>query len=161
MQRPKGVIAITVLFAAAAAYLWTVAAILLVSPGTISLMAGRYFAYGLEIAGPYMILLVGSCYAIIAGGLFRLHNWARWLAMLVIAFSIVPLVPKISMAEIGLPILWYGLQIALRVAAAWYLAQSPSALDAFAEKRHGSTRMKHGLEDKTLIFDFVSSEVNE
>jgi hypothetical protein len=141
MQRPKGVIAVTVLFAVAATYLWTVAAILLIAPGMISLMAGKYFAYGLEIAGPYMILLVGSCYAVIAWGLFRLHNWARWLAQLIMAISIVPLIPKISMAELGPPILWYGLQIALRVAAGWYLAQAPSVLDAFTQKRHGSTRI--------------------
>ena len=146
MRRPKGVIAITVLFAVAAAYLWTVTAILLIAPGTISRMAGKYFAYGLQIAGPYMILLVGSCYAVVVWGLFRLHNWARWIAMLVIAFSIVPLVPKISMAELGLPVLWYGLQIALRVAAGWYLAQAPSVLDAFTEKRHGTTRF---LTDKS------------
>ena len=141
MQRPIGVMIIAVLFAIAALYLWIIAAILLFAPGTISLMAGKYFAYGLEVAGPYMILLVGSCYAVIARGLFRLQNWARWIAMLVIAFSIVPLVPKISTAELGLPILWYGLQIALRVAAGWYLAQAPSVLDAFTEKRHGSTRI--------------------
>ena len=134
MQRPKGVSVIAVLFAVAGFYLWTIGVVLLISPGAISLMAGKYFTYGLEIAGPHMILLVGSCYAVIAWGLFRLHNWARWFAMLVIAFSIVPEVPKISMAELGLPILWYGLQIALRVAAAWYLAQSPSALDAFTGK---------------------------
>jgi len=53
----------------------------------------------------------------------------------------VPLVPKISMAELGLPILWYGLQIALRVAAGWYLAQAPSVLDAITEKHYGSTRI--------------------
>jgi hypothetical protein len=135
------VLAITVLFATAAVYLWTIAAILLITPGTISLMAGKYFAYGLEIAGPYMILLAGSGYAVIAWGLFRLHNWARRLAMMIIAFSIVPLVPKISMAEIGLPVLWYGLQITLRVAAGWYLAQAPSVLDAFTQQRHGSTRI--------------------
>ena len=141
MQQPKGMLAITVLFAAAAAYLWTVAAILLIGPGTISLMAGKYFAYGLEIAGPYMILLVGGCYAVIAWGLFRLRNWARWIAVLIIALSIAPLIPEISMAGLGLPILWYGLQIALRVAAGWYLAQAPSVLDAFTQKHHGSTRI--------------------
>jgi hypothetical protein len=149
MQQPKGVLAITSLFALAAAYLWTIAAILLIAPGAISLMAGKYFAYGLEIAGPYMILLVGSCYVVIAWGLFRLQNWARWSAMLVIAFSIVPLVPKISMAALGLPILWYGLQIAMRVAAAWYLAQAPSVLDAFAGKQvslhHGDTESPKNL----------------
>jgi hypothetical protein len=146
MPRPKGVIAIAILFAIAAAYLWTIAAVILISPGTISLMSGKYFAYGLEVAGPYMILLVGSGYAVIAWGLFRLHNWARWLAMLVIAVSLVPLIPKISMAELGVPILWYGLQIALRVAAGWYLAQAPSVLDAFTQKSRGSTRI---LTDKS------------
>ena len=146
MQRPIGVVIISAWFAIAALYLWIIAAILLIAPGTIALMAAKYFAYGLEVAGPYMILLVESCYAVIAWGLFRLQNWARWLAMLVIAFSIVPLVPKISMAELGLPILWYGLQIALRVAAGWYLAQAPSVLDAFTGKRHGSTRI---LTDKS------------
>ena len=81
-----------------------------------------------------MILLGGSLYGIVAWGLFRLQNWARWIAMLVVAFSLAPLVPKISMAELGVPVLWYGLQIAVRVAAAWYLAQAPSVLDAFTAK---------------------------
>jgi len=82
-----------------------------------------------------MALLVGSGYALIAWGLFRLHNWARWAAMAVITVGVASLVPKISMAEIGLPILWYGLQIAVRVAVAWYLAQAPAVIDAFAVKR--------------------------
>jgi prolipoprotein diacylglyceryltransferase len=38
------------------------------------------------------------------------------------------------MAELGVPILWYGLQIALRVAIGWYLAQAPAVIDAFAAK---------------------------
>jgi|SRR5579872_226261 len=134
MQRPKGIIAIALLFALAAAYLCTIAAVLLVSPGAISLMAAKHFMYGLQLAGPYMILLGGVAYGVVARGLFRLKNWARWVAMLMIAFSLVPLVPKISMAELGIPIFWYGLQIALRVAAGWYLAQAPAVLDAFTAK---------------------------
>ena len=141
MQRPILVLVISLLCCAAAVYLWIVGAAILVWPGAISLMAGRHLMYGLELAGPLMMLLVGTGYALVGWGLFCLHNWARWLAMLVIAFSIVPLVPKISMAELGVPILWYGLQIALRVAAGWYLAQAPSVLDAFTQKRHGSTRI--------------------
>ena len=90
--------------------------------------------YGLELAGPYMMLLFGGGYALIAWGLFRLRNWARWAAMLVIVLGVIPLVPEISMAELGFPIFWYGLQIALRVAVGWYLAQAPSVLDAFAGK---------------------------
>ena len=134
MQRPVGVIVIGALFAAAAVYLWTLAVILLISPGAISLMAGKYFLYGLELAGPYMMLLGGSVYAIVAWGLFRLHNWARWIAILVMVISVASLIPKISMAELGVPVLWYGLQIALRVAVGWYLAQAPAVIDAFTAK---------------------------
>jgi hypothetical protein len=90
--------------------------------------------YTLELAGPYMALLIGAGYALVGWGLFRLHNWARWVAMMVMTLGIAALVPKISMAEIGVPILWYGLQIALRAAAAWYLAQAPAVIDAFAKK---------------------------
>jgi hypothetical protein len=81
-----------------------------------------------------MALLVGSGWALIGWGLFRLNNWARWAAMLVITIGVGLLVPRISMAELGGPLFWYGLQIALRVAAAWYLAQAPAVLDVFAKK---------------------------
>ena len=134
MQQPKGVVVIAALFALAAIYLCSIAAVLLISPGAISLMSAKYFLYGLQLAGPYMILLGGAIYGIVAWGLFRLQNWARWIAMLIIAFSLAPLVPKISMAELGFPIFWFGLQIAVRVAAAWYLAQAPGVLDAFTAK---------------------------
>ena len=134
MQRPAGVTGVSILFLLAAIYLWTFGAVKLIAPEAISLMSASPFMYGLELAGPYMALLVGSGYALIAGGLFRLHSWARWAAMLVIAIGVAALVPKISMAELGAPVLWYGLQIALRVAAAWYLAQAPAVIDAFAGK---------------------------
>jgi hypothetical protein len=97
-------------------------------------MSGAQFMYGLEIAGPYMALLVGAGWALIGWGLFRLHNWARWAAMLVMTVGIAWLVPKISSAELGLPLLWCGLQIALRAAVAWYLAQAPAVIDSFGAK---------------------------
>jgi hypothetical protein len=138
MQRPAGVTAISVLFFLAAIYLWTIAAVKLIAPGTISLMSGSQFMYGLELSGPYMALLVGAGWALVGWGLFRLHNWARWAAMLVMTVGIAWLVPKISAAELGAPLLWYGLQIALRAAAAWYLAQAPAVIDAFAGKRQNT-----------------------
>jgi hypothetical protein len=54
--------------------------------------------------------------------------------MLLITIGIASLVPKISSAEIGGQLLWYGLQIALRAAVAWYLAQAPAVIDSFAGK---------------------------
>jgi hypothetical protein len=134
MQRPAGVTAIAALFGLAAIYLWTIGMVKLLAPNAISLMSGATLMYGLELAGPYMALLVGSGWALVGWGLFRLRNWARWAAMLVMTIGVAWLVPKISMAEIGVPILWSGLQIALRAAAAWYLAQAPAVIDSFARK---------------------------
>jgi hypothetical protein len=134
MQRPKLVTVISALFFLVAIYLWTIAVVKLLWPEAISLMSGSQFMYGLELAGPYMALLAGSVWAVIAWGLFSLRNWARWAAMLVMTLGIAALVPKISMAELGAPLFWYGLQIALRAAAAWYLAQAPSVIESFAGK---------------------------
>lgn len=134
MERPAGITGIAVLFFLAAMYLWVVGAVKLVAPDAISLMAGRHFMYGLELAGPYMTLLVGGGYALVGWGLFRLHNWARWAAMAVMVIGVASLVPRISMAELGAPVFWYGLQIALRVAAGWYLAQAPAVMDSFTKK---------------------------
>ena len=134
MERPAGITGIAVLFFVAAVYLWAIGAVKLVAPDAISLMAGQSFMYGLELAGPYMTLLVGGGYALLGWGLFRLHNWARWAAMAVMVVGVAALVPKISMAELGAPVLWYGLLIALRVAVGWYLAQAPAVIDAFAKK---------------------------
>jgi hypothetical protein len=124
--------AISVLFGVAAIYLWTIGLVKLAAPNAISLMSGAQLMYGLELAGPYMALLVGAGWALVGWGLFRLYNGARWVAMLVMVVGIAWLVPKISMAELGVPVFWYGLQIALRAAAAWYLAQAPAVIDAFA-----------------------------
>jgi hypothetical protein len=134
LRPPVGITIIAFIFCAIAIYLWTVAAILLLSPGTISMMAGRHFMYGLELAGPYMALLIGAGYALVAWGLFRLHNWARWAVIVVLVLGVATLVPAISMAELGVPVLWYGLQIALRVAIGWYITQAPAVLDAFSAK---------------------------
>jgi hypothetical protein len=135
MQRPLGLTAIAALFVLPLAYLWVTAIALIIWPGSLSLITAGPVMFGLELAGPYMALLAGCGWGLIAWGLFRLHNWARWAAMLVMTLGIALLVPKISAAEIGVPLLWCGLQIALRAAAAWYLAQAPAVIDAFAARR--------------------------
>jgi len=134
MQRPAIVTAISALFFLAGIYLWTIGAVKLLAPNAISLMIGSQLMYGLELAGPYMAMLVGTGWAVVGLGLFRLHNWARLIAMAVITVGIAWLVPKISAAKLGLPLLWYGLQIALRAAAAFYLAQSADVIRSFKSK---------------------------
>ncbi len=134
MERPAGITGIAVLFFVAAIYLWAIGVVKLLAPDAVSLMSGRYFMYGLELAGPYMALLVGSVYAVVGWGLWRLLNWARWAAMAMMVPGIAALVPAISAAQIGAPMLLYGLQIVLRVAVGWYLAQAPAVIDSFSKK---------------------------
>jgi len=134
MRRPIGVTLISAAFFLAGAYLWTIGAMMLIAPGSVSLMAGAPLMFGLELAGPYMALLLGFGWALIGWGLFRLRNWARRAAMIVMAIGIGLLVPKISAAQLGWPLLWYGLQIAVRAAAAWYLTQGREVIDSFARK---------------------------
>jgi hypothetical protein len=134
MQRPAVVTAISVFFFLAAIYLWTIGVVKLFAPNAISLMSASQLMYGLELAGPYMALLVGSGWALVGWGLFRLHNWARLATVVAMILGIAWLVPKVSAAELGVPLLWEGLQIALRAAAAWYLAQSPAVIESFKSK---------------------------
>src|ERR1700730_5142484 len=109
MQRPAGVTAIAALFGLAAIYLWTIGMVKLLAPDAISLMSGASLMYGLELAGPYIALLVGTARALVGCGMFGRHKWACWTAMLVMTIGIEWLVPKISMAEVGVLILWSGL----------------------------------------------------
>lgn len=143
MPRPTVVTIISLLLFAAALYLWIVGTTLLIRPGTISLMSGNQLMHGLELAGPFMMLLVGTGYAVAGLGLFCLHNWARVAVILLMILRVAGLVPTISMAQLGVPIFWYGLQIALTVAAGWYLAQAPSVIDAFAPQAGLPSSRKH------------------
>ena len=134
MERPASVTVIAGLFFAVAGCLIAVGVADLSSPGALSLTRTAGITYGRELDGPGAAISVGAGWALVAWGLFRLHNWARWAAMLVMVLGVAALVPTISMADIGGPILWYGLQIALRVAVGWYLAQAPAVVEAFAAK---------------------------
>jgi hypothetical protein len=132
-RRPIPVTVISIYFLFAAVYLGALAALLIVEPGKVSLVLGSRFMHGLELGGPYMMLLVGSGYALIGWGLFRLHNWARWLAILVIALGVGSLIPVISAAQLNFKFYASGLEIALCAAAGFYLAQAPTVLEVFAK----------------------------
>ncbi len=136
MTRPAGVTAIAIIFLLAAAYLFVIAIVMLVLPGAISMIYEAPFMYGLELAGPYMTLIVGAGWALVGWGLFRLYKWARWVAMIALGLGVALAVPAISAAATDLNgrLLWYGLQASVRVAAALYLAQSPGVIEAFARK---------------------------
>lgn len=129
MRPPVGVAAIAVIFFLAAAYLCLICVIMLVWPGTVSMALGAPLLGGLEIAGPYMFLLMGAVGALMGWGLWRLNNWARRGAIVVGFVGGVMLVPSVSAAavEFRWPLIWGGLGIIVRVIIVWYLWQTPVA----------------------------------
>jgi multidrug transporter EmrE-like cation transporter len=131
---PTGVTATAILFFVAAAYLGLLAAVTLASPGTLSMGLAAPLLNGLELAGPYMFLLIGGIGSLIGWGLLRLNKWARRSALAVAFIGVVMLVPAVSAAavDLGISLLWGGLGIIVRVMIVWYLYQEPVA-DAFAK----------------------------
>jgi hypothetical protein len=126
---PTGVTAIAILFFVAAAYLGLLAVVALASPGAVSMALAAPLLNGLELAGPYMFLLIGGVGALIGWGLLRLNTWARRAALVVALIGVVMLIPAVSAAavDLGTPLLWGGLGIIVRVIIVWYLYQGPVA----------------------------------
>ena len=130
---PNGVRAIAALFALCAIYLAVAGGLMLLRPGTVSMSAGASLLFGLELAGPYMFLLVSLVGGGVAWGLVELNNIGRHAALLIAITGIVMLVPSVSAATvIAQPkaLAFGGLGIIVRVIVAWYLSRGEVA-DAF------------------------------
>ena len=124
---PTGVTVIAFVFFFAAVYLGLIAVVMLAWPGVASMALGAPLLNGLELAGPYMFLLMAGVGALIGWGLWRLNNWARRAAIVVGFVGLVMLVPSVSAAavEFRVSLLWAGLGIVVRVMMVWYLYQTP------------------------------------
>ena len=126
--RPAGITAVAVAFLLAAGYLLVVGLTMLASPGLVSMAAGAELLGGLELAGPYMFLLVAGVVEAVGLGLLRLHRWARWLAILLALVGLVFLLPSVSSALIDFRfgrLVWGGLGVMVRTMIVWYLFQEP------------------------------------
>jgi hypothetical protein len=127
---PLGVKLIAATFLLAAAYLLVVGIIMLLRPGTISLLAGSSLLGGLELAGPYMFLLVGAVGAAVGLGLLRLNSWARRIAIIIAGLGVILLIPSVSSSVVGFQmgrLAWGALGVILRVMIVFYLYQEPVA----------------------------------
>jgi hypothetical protein len=136
VERPTGVTAVAAAFFLAGAYLLVVGLTMLARPGLVSMAAGVGLLGGLELAGPYMFLLIGGLGAVIAFGLWRLHRWARWLAILAALIGVVMLLPDVSSAMLDFrmgKLVWASFGTIVRVMIVWYLFQEPVG-EAFAAK---------------------------
>jgi hypothetical protein len=128
--RPAGVKAVAVVFSLCAAYLAGLGLLMLLRPGAISMALGAPLLGGLELAGPYMFLLVAAVGGLIAYGLLQLNNWARRAAIAAAMVGVVMLVPDVSSAVVEFrlgKLVWGGLGVMIRVVIVWYLYQTPVA----------------------------------
>jgi hypothetical protein len=131
---PTGVTAIAFVFLFAAVYLGLIGIVMLIWPGVVSMALGGPLLNGLELAGPYMFLLMAGVGTLIGCGLLRLNNWARRAAIVAGLLGVVMLVPAVSAAAVDFrpSLLWAGLGIIVRVMIVWYLFQVP-VREAFAK----------------------------
>ena len=134
VERPAGVTAVAAAFFLSGAYLLMVGLIMLARPGVVAMAAGAFLLGGLELAGAYMFLLAAAVGLTVALGLWRLHRWARWLAILIAMIGVAMLLPSVSSAMLDFRIARLassGLGTILRVMIVWYLFQEP-VQNAFA-----------------------------
>lgn len=127
---PPGVRAVAALFAVSGLYLVILGALILLSPGTVPMSAGAPLLFGLELAGPYMFLLMAVAAGAVAWGLLKLNNIIRHSALLIAIAGIVMLVPSVSAATVmvnGRGLVFGGLGIIVRVMVAWYLSRGEIA----------------------------------
>jgi len=137
MRRPLGVSVIAFCFLLAGIYLCSVAAMMLILPGAATAIKPALFVTGLKLVSPYWTLCVGTAWALVAWGLLRLKDWARWTAQLVLGAGIVWAVPMIYVTKMhfGWRLAAVCLQLVLRGAAMVYLFRF-SVMDAFQTNRH-------------------------
>jgi hypothetical protein len=124
---PSGIRAIAVLFALCGMYLGIAGLVMLLSPGMLGMAAGAPLLFGLELAGPYMFLLMAAVGGGIAWGLVKRNNLVRHAAILIAIAGVVMLVPPVSAAAVMVQtkaLAFGGLGIIVRVMVAWYLSQA-------------------------------------
>jgi hypothetical protein len=142
MERPTGVTSIAIFLFLIAAYLCMLGIIMLASPGTVSIAAGAPLLNGLELAGPYMFLLVAVFTTLTGWGMLRMQSWARRITILAAFAGFVMLIPSVSAAAVDFrwSLVAGGLGIIVRMVVVWYLWQTPVAEQfskLFAKKSKG------------------------
>src|ERR1700678_3601989 len=78
MERPVSLKVIAALFFLVAAYLVVIGIAEFVSPGTLAMTRATGITYGRELDGPQTAISIGAGGALVGGGVYRLHRWARW-----------------------------------------------------------------------------------
>jgi hypothetical protein len=129
MPRPNGVSVIAGICFVIAGYFFISGVIVLFRPSSASMLPSGDLKRALVLGGPYLALLAGAVWALIGWGLLRLHNWARWAAMLLAAWGIAAVLAAtaVGSGRHGWLLVCQGLEIIARLAIVWYLFRMPMA----------------------------------
>ncbi|MGA8271398.1 MAG: hypothetical protein WB919_07535 [Candidatus Sulfotelmatobacter sp.] len=136
MERPASVTVITAFFFLVAVYLVSLGLAVSVSRGAVSMARFAGITYGREITSSQTAISVGLGWALVGWGLYRLRNWARWCALVILVIGVAGSVPAVSAAarDLGWRFFWVGGQMTVRIVIAWLLAASPEVVEAFVKK---------------------------
>ncbi len=135
-MRPTPITILSILAAAAAAYLLAIAATMLFNWDMFSFTAGASLLAGFETAGPFAFLIGAAAYALTAYGLWTLRNWARRVTIGLAALQAILALPKVSENAISFSYVRLaiaGLPMIVGVALIFYLAKS-STIAAFKKR---------------------------
>jgi hypothetical protein len=138
---PSGIRAIAILFVLCGIYLGVVGLLTFSRPGLVGMSAGAPLLFGLELAGPYMFLLMSALAGSIAFGLMRRINLTRHAAIVVAIAGIAMLVPSVSAAAATIQtgaLIRGGAGVIIRVIVAWHLSRPETAED-FSTKQKASS----------------------
>src|SRR5258708_37837994 len=123
MRGPIGVTVIACAFLAAGIYFCSISAIALFRHSAMDTLRALPFIHTLRFVSPYLTLLAGPLWALIAWGLFQLRDWARFTATLMLGIGVAGalLIMVTTQMHFGWRMLAGSLTIVRRAAAIWYL----------------------------------------
>lgn len=148
MARPVGVTVIGCCCLLAGVYLCSIARVMLVAPGAIPTVKPMPFVHALKFVSPYVTVVIGIFWALVAWGLFQMRDSARFTATLLLGIGVVwALSMLVFQRHSNRQILVACFEIVLRVSAISYLL-APSVIEAFRAKPSGESLSAH-LSNKT------------
>ena len=127
-------------FLLAGTYLCSISVLWLLARGHFRGLSGLPLLHSVSLASPYLSFGIGIAWSLVAWGLFRLHDWARWLAQIFLAIGVALELPMLLLNGMHFGPRWViGIpEIILRVVAVGYLF-TPGVLQAFTGKRFGQS----------------------
>jgi hypothetical protein len=138
MQRPLAVTVIGCFFLFAGGYLGAISGVILIAPSAVPTVKALPLVSVLGLVSPYVTLIVGAVWAIVAWGLFQMRDSARFVATLMLGFGAAWMLGTLLLHHHSI---WRTLlgcfEIMWRLAAIWYLL-TPLTIDRFNARESSS-----------------------